>query len=70
MVEPLRIKPFSAIAVEGLVLIDAAGVALTMTPDAALASASDLMTAASLARRQGKAVNGDQAPHSGPSSSG
>jgi hypothetical protein len=69
MAEPLRIKPFTAIAVEGLVLIEAAGVALTMKPDAASASASDLMTVASLAQRQGDAVIGDQETHSGSSSS-
>jgi hypothetical protein len=70
MVELPRIKPFTAIAVEGAVLIDAGGVALTMTPEAASASAGDLMAAASLAQRQAKALGSYQAPHSDPSSSG
>lgn len=60
-----RIVPFAAIAVEGLVLI-AAGV-VAITPGA---SANDLMAAASFAQRQAEAMSIDQAPHSGPSSSG
>jgi hypothetical protein len=70
MVELPRMKPFTAIAVEGSVLIDAGGVALTMTPKAASASAGDLIAAAALAQRQAEAISSDQAPHSGPSSSG
>lgn len=70
MVELPRIFPFNAIAVQGAVLVEAAGVALTMTPEAASASANDLLAASVRAERQAQQRERDYAPHSGPSSSG
>jgi hypothetical protein len=52
MADTLRINPFTAIAVEGAVLMEAGGYAMAMTPEAALASAKDLLAASAHAKRQ------------------
>jgi hypothetical protein len=70
MVELPRIFPFTAIAVDGTVLIEAGGMALTMTPEAASASANDLLAASVRAERQLQARSTGQAFDSGPSLSG
>jgi hypothetical protein len=70
MVELLPIPSITALAVEGVVLIEAGGVAMTMTPEAASASAADLMAASTRAQRQAQELQSDHAPNSEPSSSG
>ena len=52
MADTPRINPFTAIAVEGAVLVEAGGYAMAMTPEAALASAMDLVAASAHAKRQ------------------
>jgi len=52
MADTPRINPFTAIAVEGAVLVEAGGYAMAMTPEAALASAMDLLAASAHAKRQ------------------
>lgn len=59
MVEMPRVIPFTAIAVEGAVLVEAGGVAMTMTPEAASASANDLLAASVRAERQSQARDND-----------
>ena len=52
MADTPRINPFTAIAVGGAVLVEAGGYAMAMTPEAALASAMDLLAASAHAKRQ------------------
>jgi hypothetical protein len=66
MVRTSRTKPFAATAVDGKVLLDGPGIADTFDPSAASETADELHDAAGKAREQAA----DQAPNSGPSSSG
>ncbi|MBV1690333.1 hypothetical protein KRR38_22265 [Novosphingobium sp. G106] len=55
-------QPGQAVAEEGLVILDGpAGIAVTMTPDAAASTGQSLLDAAAVARSQNKQPNQSEA---------
>ncbi len=69
MAETLRPDAFEITATEGRVLIEAPGVVATLDVDAASTLSDQLLAACGVARLQQHAAI-DQAPNSGPLSSG